>query len=450
MPAPSAVLEGARPALALIVLDGLSDRPNPSTGGVTPVEAALTPHLDSLLRVGAIGELIVVGEGIAPESDAGVFALLGYDPVRDSPGRGILEAVGVGLPLAPEDIALRMNFATVDGDGTVIDSRVGRSLSTSEATQLATRLTAADLLAPEGIRAEVRATVGHRGVLWLHPTRDGALSPEISNADPFYEKVGGMGKARRPERATLERVAALDDSPEARRSAEAVNRFLERSSASLAGDPVNARRALSGRKLANAILARNAGKLPAEPPPSFASRYGLEGAALTEMPVERGIARILRLEDRYVGPMGSDRDAGYRERARLARDLLTHFPFVYVHLKGPDEPGHDGDALGKKSAVEAIDRSFFGPFLDGLDLARTRLAVTADHATPSDLKSHSADPVPLLLAGNGISAKLPDAASKFGEAAAARGALGRRRGADVVPLLLRPPSLLASHSTTGE
>src|SRR5208283_3256999 len=149
-------------SLALIVLDGLGDRPHPATENRSPVESAMTPNLDRLTSSGMIGEVVVLGPGIAPESDAGVFALLGYDPIHDSPGRGVLEALGVEVPLAPEDVALRLNFATVDGDGTVLDSRVGRSLGTSEARDLARGITEADLLGPEGIRAEVRATVGHR------------------------------------------------------------------------------------------------------------------------------------------------------------------------------------------------------------------------------------------------------------------------------------------------
>ncbi len=187
---------GSAPHLALIILDGLGDLPHPDTGGQSPLMAARTPNLDRLLAIGQSGQVMVIGPGIAPESDAGVLALLGYDPIHDSPGRGVLEAEGVGISLAPDDVALRLNFATVDGDGTVLDSRVGRSLGTSEAIELARALTEADLLAPEGIRAEVRATVGHRGVLWLHPLRDGALSAQVSNSDPFYEKIGGMGQAR--------------------------------------------------------------------------------------------------------------------------------------------------------------------------------------------------------------------------------------------------------------
>jgi 2,3-bisphosphoglycerate-independent phosphoglycerate mutase len=421
---------------ALIVLDGLGDRPHPDTGNRSPVEAAATPNLDRLAHQGQLGQVVVVGPGVAPESDAGVFALLGYDPVHDSPGRGVLEALGVDVPLAPGDVALRLNFATCDGDGAILDARVGRSLSTHEAQQLALGLTQADLLRPEGIRAEVRATVGHRGILWLHPTEGDPLSPNVSNADPFYEKVGGMGQARRPEHPRLLPVEPLDASPNAARTARALNAFLERAGPLLAGQLVNARRALAGKKIANGLLVRNAGSLPATALPSFEQRYGRKGASLTEMPVERGIARVLGLEDRFVGPMGSDRDAGYRERARIARELLESFPFVYVHLKGPDEPGHDGNARAKQQIVEEIDRFFFGPFLEGLDLTRVRVGVTADHATPAIQKGHTDDPVPLLLVGAGV----PPSAREvvFGEPAAANGALGTLRGSDVLPRLLGP------------
>ncbi len=351
--------------------------------------------------------------------------------------------MGVDVPLEVGDVALRLNFATSDGAGAILDSRVGRSLSTTEAQELARSLTTADLLANEGIRAEVRATVGHRGVLWLHPTSGGRLSPNVSNADPFYEKVGGMGQARQPEDPRVQTVVALDGTPEAARTAEALNRFLAAAGPALAGHRVNARRALSGKKIANALLVRNAGALPPEPPPSFESRNGIRGAALTEMPVERGIARVLGLDDRYVGPMGADRDAGYRDRAQVARELLATYPFVYVHLKGPDEPGHDGNAPLKKEIVEAIDRSFFGPFLEGLDLTRYRLGVTADHATPAILRAHSDDPVPLLVVGAGMAADPGAGTGKFSESTAARGSLGTRRGAEVLTILMRPAQFVA-------
>lgn len=385
-----------------MILDGLGDRPHPDTNGESPIVAAKTPHLDRWAAEGAVGQVMLVGPGIAPESDAGVMALLGYDPARDSPGRGVLEALGVDIPLAAGDVALRSNFSTVSGEGTILDSRVGRSLSTGEAADLSRSINEADLLADLHVHAELRPTVGHRGVLWLHPTDGMPLSAEVSNSDPFYERTGGMGHARVVTEPVPLSIEPLSSDPSAVRTAVALNEWLHEVPPLLAGHRVNARRAMRGSKIANAVLLRNAGALPAIPPVSFATKHGILGAAVTEMPVERGIAKLLGLADIYVGPMGADRTAALSERARVARQALREYPFVYIHLKGPDEPGHDGDARKKREIVEDIDRSFFGPFIEGLDLRTIRVAVTADHATPAILKRHSDDPVPLLLVGVGV------------------------------------------------
>ncbi len=379
-----------------------------------------------------------MGTGIAPESDAGVLALLGYDPAHDSPGRGVLEALGVEIPLEAGDVALRSNFATASGDGMILDARVGRSLGTSESADLCRSINSANLLDDLGIRAELRPTVGHRGVLWLHPLDGQPLSPEVSNSDPFYERTGGMGHARADAAPIPRRVEALSDAPGAARTAAALNTWLERVPAVLAAHTVNARRAMRGGKVANMVLLRNAGALPAVPPASFASKHGIAGAAVTEMPVERGIARLLGLTDVYVGPMGADRPGALNERARVARKALAEHPFVYIHLKGPDEPGHDGDAPKKLAIVEDIDASFFGPFCEGLDWTTTRVAVTADHATPAILKRHSDDPVPLVLRGAGIA---PGPAVKFG-APPSDGPVGTIAGNQVLRWLWaggRPP-----------
>ncbi len=383
-----------------------------------------------------MGLVDVIGPGTAPESDAGVLSLLGYDPVRDSPGRGVLEAEGIGIRVASGEVAFRLNFATTNGAGTVVDQRVGRSLTTHESEALAQSLTRGDLLQDLGIEATVRATVGHRGVLILRARSGDALSPRVTNADPFYERVGGMGRARADADRRIPEVRPESDDPAAARTATAVNAFIARSTLRLAGDRTNARRAIAGKPVANGILLRNAGTAPSPLPKPWRERWGIAGAAVTEMPVERGIARLIGLADEYVGPMGPDRDAGYRERAKRTLQALSRYPFVYVHLKGPDEPGHDGDAPRKREVIEAIDRSFFGPFFASVDLDRTRIVVTADHATPAILRAHSDDPVPLLLVGARVASATEAVPRTFGEQAASIGILGRLHGSDVMPLLL--------------
>ncbi len=419
---------------ALIVLDGLGDRPHPDLGGKTPLEAARTPNLDRLAARGTLGNVVTVGPGIAPESDAGVLGLLGYDPRTDSPGRGVLEAEGVGLHVEPGQVAFRFNFATVGPENVVKDARVGRSLSTEEANELAEAISRADLLGAEGVEARAQATVGHRGVLRLAPRSGAALSPEVSNSDPYYEKIGGLGHAVKPQRPQIRRVKPLDGSEEAARTAGLVNLFVDRVPAVLRDHPVNVRRRASGGLEANHLLLRDAGTAP-RGLRTFRDRWGTGGAALTEMPVERGLARLLELEDVFVGPVDPARRAeGYRYRAQRCRELLAKQPFLYIHLKGPDEPGHDGDAQKKREIVDALDEHFFGPFLEGLDLQRCRLLVTADHATPCILKGHSDDPVPVLLVGAPDLAdpSRNDAPRKFSEATCEVGPLKGLLGRDLL------------------
>ncbi|MDE1882021.1 MAG: hypothetical protein KGI89_15915, partial [Euryarchaeota archaeon] len=273
--------QGAIPC-ALIVLDGLGDRPNPALGGKSPLEAAATPNLDRLSARGAVGTVVTVGVGIAPESDAGVLGLLGYDPRTDSPGRGVLEAEGVGLHIEDGQVAFRFNFATVGSKNVVKDARVGRSLSTDEARELATALTDADLLGREGVESRVVATVGHRGVVRFSSKKGERLSPEVSNSDPFYEKVGGLGHAVKPERPQVRKVRPLDGTPAAARTADLVNLFVDRVPAILHDQQVNVRRRASGKLEANHLLMRDAGTSP-KGLRTFRERWGVEGAALTEM-----------------------------------------------------------------------------------------------------------------------------------------------------------------------
>lgn len=414
-----------------IILDGLGDRPSAELGGRTPLEAAPTPNLDRLAAVGRQGSVISVGKDIAPESDVAVMAILGYDPLRYHAGRGPLEALGAGLEFNDGDVALRGNFATVGNGWEIVDRRVGRNLTSDEARALAESVNREVVLASSPARMVVQATMSYRCAVVFYP-KAGKLSAQISNTDPAYARVKGLGVAKAEFGNQVEECRPLDDSPEAWTAAELVNEFTRKSRGILDAHPVNRQRRERGDPPANVILVRDAGDHLPEVP-SMQQRFGVEFACFVEMPVERGIARILGMAIIEVPPSAGDRDRVYRQWAHRAADEITRHGGLYLHLKGPDEPGHDGDFEGKRDVIALIDRAFFGELLPRIDLAETIIAVTADHATPCALRGHSADPVPLLISGNGVQ---PDGTAAFSECDAQRGDLGALMGTDIMPLLV--------------
>ncbi|MDR5675447.1 MAG: alkaline phosphatase family protein [Armatimonadota bacterium] len=416
--------------LLYVILDGLGDRPLAALGGRTPLEAARTPHLDALAAAGQQGLVVTVGEGIAPESDVAVTAILGYDPFRYHAGRGLLEALGMGLPFRDGNLALRGNFATAGEGRRILDRRVGRSLRSEEARELA-RAVQEQVELP-GATFRFEASVGHRCVLVLYDAQV-QLSAQVSNTDPAYGRVGALGVARTVVKDEVETCVPLDGAPGAVRAAELVNEFTERSRRVLDQHPVNLQRRARGEPPANLVLLRDASDHVPQVPP-FAERFGARFACFVEMPVERGIARLLGMGVVEVPPSGRHTTV-YTAWAEEALRQLERWDGLYVHLKGPDEPGHDGDGEAKRAVVEGIDAHFFGPLREGVaSRGDVLVAVTADHATVCELGAHTDDPVPLLVWGAGID---PDSAGPFGESSAARGRLGRLRGVDVLPLLFR-------------
>lgn len=413
-----------------VILDGLGDRPLRELDDRTPLEAAATPNLDRLADGGRQGMVITVGKGIAPESDVAVMAVLGYDPMRYHAGRGPLEALGAGLRFGEGDLALRGNFATVGEGWSIVDRRVGRNLTSPEAKALADAVTEQVRLQQGPADLIVRASRGHRCAVVLHP-REGRLSAQISNTDPAYARLGGLGVAKAVAGTTVEECKPLDDSPEAWIAAELVNEFTRKSREVMESHPVNLRRRAEGKMPGNAILVRDAGDHLPEVP-SIRERFGLEFGCFVEMPVERGIATLLGMTVIEVPPSEGNVEAVYRQWAHRAAEEIERHGGLYLHLKGPDEPGHDGDAIAKRDIISLIDRAFFGELLPRVDLQGALIAVTADHATPCALKAHSDDPVPLLVAGGGVK---PDGTHRYSEREAAAGDLGTLAGVDVMPLL---------------
>lgn len=409
--------------LLYVCLDGLGDDPIPELDGRTPLEAARTPHLDGLASRGRTGRVRTVGEGIAPESDIAVFAILGYDPSEEHPGRGVVEAIGCGMRFADGDLAHRINFATTEG-GRIVDRRVGRDLSSEESSALAAEVNAA--LRLKDAEFELRATVEHRGVLVIRSSA-GPLSGEISNTDPAYRKVGPLGVALESFEPVVAESLPLEQTDAARRAAALTNDFVEGSARILDASPVNGRRREAGSLPGNVILTRDAGDHVPHLEP-IAQRSGLRWSCFVEMPVERGIAALLGMESVDVPRLHAEAD--YAAWAAAAREALGSSEAVYVHIKGPDVPAHDGRWADKRDVIEVIDRAFFGELGDVLTSGRTTIAVTADHATSCVRRAHTDDPVPLVVSGRGVG---PDGSDAFGETAAGQGSIGLIRGVEIVP-----------------
>jgi 2,3-bisphosphoglycerate-independent phosphoglycerate mutase len=412
--------------IIMAILDGASDRLE--AGQKTPLEAASTPNLDTLVKRGALGSMFTVGKGIAPESDAGVFSLLGYDPLQIHLSRGVVESIGAGVEFHDRDLALRAGFATADEDK-LVDRRAGRNLSTQEARQLAKAVNS-EVKLKNGTRFHFEATVGHRAVVVFRANAD-KFSSEISNFDPAYVRTGNISIARPGAKEyDIPKCDPLDDSDEAVKSAALVNEFGFKTRQVLDPHPVNQQRRAQGKKPANFILMRDAGTTK----PSvegFRERWSLKAAMIADLPAELGIGRLLGMEVREIPPGTSLED--YRKRAELVLRLAGEYDFVYVHLKGPDEPGHDGLYDSKKQRIEEIDGGFFSHLRQAAKLQRTVLCVTCDHSTPWKDKGHSADPVPVLVAGGSLK---PDGSSRFTETNASSGHFEKlERGSLLLPLL---------------
>lgn len=405
-----------RHRLLYLVLDGMGDR---LSDPVTTLELSVKPGLDWVARNSKCGLMYTVGKGIAPESDEAVISILGYDPHEVYTGRGPLEALGAGLEIREGyEVAFRANFATIDpSTRVIIDRRVGRSLSTAEAKELAKAVDGLELGIHEGY-ARVVATIGHRAVVVIGSRRH-RLSPMVDNNDPAYKRHGMVSVAVPSPSRKVPKIMPLDDTAEAKVAAEIANEFFERSLEILSKHPVNAERARKGLLPANAILMRDAGgslpravKLP--------EKYGCRFAVLAEMPVEVGIGRAFGAETIIMEPPTGNPARDYEARLETALKALGDNHIVYVHLKGPDEPGHDGDVESKKKRIEEIDRYFVQPLIDEVR-DKYALIVTADHATPPSVKAHTDDPVPVAFYMPGIE---PDGVSRFTERDCGKGSLG--------------------------
>ena len=412
-----------------VLLDGVGDLPHPDLKGGTPLSFAKTPNLDKISRNGTIGEVISVGKGIAPQSDIAVFNMLGYKLQHSNyVGRGVIEAIGVGIDFKDGDLALRGNFATINDEGIIIDRRAGRRIEKEDALAVSLEIERLIRFSNPKASVVVAPTIGHRVVVRIRC--DGEhLSSEISNSDPAYARIDGMGVAKAVgDYLKIERALPLNESKGAKLAATLVNEFTEQSLAIMKKSKVNEDRRSKGKKLLNSILLRDAGnRFPKLVP--INELHLMKFSCIVDMPVEIGISNVLKMKTFNAGGM-----TNYEDKARVAATAMETQNAIYVHIKGPDEFGHDGDALGKMKNIEEIDERFFGTLLNNIDTSKIAVVISADHSTPCINKGHSDDPVPVLVSGDSIR---KDGAKRFTEQEAKRGQIGLIAGADVIKTAIR-------------
>ena len=373
--------------IVLLVVDGLGGLPHDSSGK-TELETAHTPNMDKLAFEGNCGLLQTVGIGITPGSAPGHLGLFGYDPLVFNIGRGVLEALGIGFDLKPGDIAARGNFCSLNAGGLISDRRAGR-ISTEDGRRLCKFLDGMEI---DGVKVIVQEVKDHRLVAVF---RGEGLHEELSNTDP--QQTGVPPKE----------VSAL--APEAQRTARIVNQFI-----------AQARERLTAHHPANMVLLRGFSQKPDFP--MMSDIYKLEVAAIASYPMYRGLAKVVGMDVLQTGPTLADALSTLEQNYKK-------YDFFFLHVKGADAAGEDGDFNRKVCVIEDIDRAL--PRL--LALKPEVLIITGDHSTPAALAEHSWHPVPCLMYSKWCR---PDRIAKFGESDCREGGLGQIQATSLMPLAM--------------
>ena len=373
--------------IVMLVVDGLGGLAHPETGR-SELDAARVPNLDRLAGHSSCGLTDPVAPGITPGSGPGHMALFGYDPVKYLLGRGVLEAVGIGVELTDRDVAARGNFATVDSQGRLVDRRAGR-IPTAESAPLVEAL---DRIRLNDVEVSVLPVRDYRFVLLM---RGDGLGAAVSETDPQELGVPPL------EARSLDAAGSS--------IADAANSFVRAAAASL-----------GGRRTANSVLLRGFSKLPTLP--TFGATYRLNPAAIAAYPMYRGLAGVVGMKVLQTGQT-------FSEQLDTLESHFQEHDFLFLHYKPADAAGEDGDFDAKVSRLEELDALM--PRL--LEMGADTLVVAGDHASPSVMSGHSWHPVPLLVhsaltAGEGI--------DSFTERACAQGSLGRLPASGVMMLAL--------------
>ncbi|MBI4618603.1 MAG: 2,3-bisphosphoglycerate-independent phosphoglycerate mutase [Desulfobacterales bacterium] len=381
--------------IVYLILDGVGGLEVEGKGG-TELQVAHTPNLDELAKNSICGLLDPIAPGITPGSGPSHFALFGYDPFESNIGRGILEASGIAFPLTPRDVVARINYATIDKEGRVIDRRAGR-ITTSENNRICAKLRENAKLGNTEVLVE--PVKEHRAVLVL---RGDGLEGDIEDTDP--QKVG------------LFPLEPKANNPESKATANLASDFLSQAKSILADE-----------KKANMILLRGFAKHRAYP--SLEMRFGLKSLAIATYPMYKGIARLLGMT---VLPSLE----GIEDEFKALKDQYNNYDFFYLHIKHTDSRGEDGDFDAKVKVIEEVDG--FLPQIT--ELNPDVLVVTGDHSTPAKWGGHSWHTLPVIL--NSKFCRV-DQVTKFDEISCIQGGLGRQPTVNLMTIILANAGRLA-------
>ena len=400
----------------LVIIDGLGDLPVKLLGDKTPLEAAKTPNLDFFATRGELGYMYPVKPGFVPESDEAIISIFGNDLITST--RGPIEAMGAGLKLMRGDLALRVNFATIDRKGNILDRRVGRTLTSEEAEILAKAINKIQI----SNKFIFEPTNQHRAALVFR----GGFSDNILCNDMTYSQGKSVDATK------VIQFRPLDEEESTQYTVNVLNEFLEKVKDVLANHLVNKERKKKGLMPANYLLIRG----PGIEIPKF--KLYKKWVSPSYMPLEIGFSEAsgmsvfafeyprLKGVDSY-GNLYDGLKKACKFNMKILKKTYKRFDYAYVHFKETDLPGHDNKPLEKKEMIEYIDKTFFKFLRKFAPPKDIQVVVTADHSTPCKLKDHSSDPVPVLFYNNSLPKE-----KRFCEKECRKGKLGRIMGKDLL------------------
>ncbi|WP_315085599.1 cofactor-independent phosphoglycerate mutase [Bacteroides heparinolyticus] len=416
----------------IILGDGMADHPIKELGGRTLLQAAETPYMDKLARMGRVGRLLTVAEGFHPGSEVANMSVLGYDLPTVYEGRGPLEAASIGVDLQPGEMAMRCNIVCIEGN--LIKNHSAGHISTEEADVLVKYLQ--EHLGDDRVRFYTGVQYRHLLVIKGGDKRIDCTPPHDVPLQPFRPLMV------KPMEGT-EDIAVPEGEAELtpRQTADLINDLILRSQELLRQHPVNLQRMAGGKDPANSIWPWSPGYRPKMERLSDKFPQVRRGAVISAVDLINGIGRYAGLRRIAVQGATGLYDTNYENKVAAALDALKTDDFVYLHIEASDEAGHEGNVALKRLTIENLDRRVVRPLYEALKESEEPVAIALlpDHPTPCEIRTHTAEPVPFLIWHPGIE---PDGVQTFDEVAACNGSYGLLKEDEFINEFMKEPRLL--------